>query len=117
MQDRRLRVFEEAPRKRVRGQFLSASRQDEIGKLLCRYVVIRLESVLKTCQGSAERQLLDVEDRHGARILGLTAAYSGFVVLVVVLVLDLDRPQRGLARTSQQSMSELQGIMDSWRQR
>lgn len=51
----------------------------------------------------------------GARILSLTAVYSGIVVLVVVLIIDLDHPQQGLARTSQQSMIQLQEILDRGR--
>ena len=51
----------------------------------------------------------------GARITSLTAAYCVIVVLVVVLIIDLDHPQQGLARTSQQSMMQLQEIMDARR--
>jgi hypothetical protein len=32
-----------------------------------------------------------------------------------MLIIDLDHPQQGLARTSQQSMIELQEIMDARR--
>jgi hypothetical protein len=49
----------------------------------------------------------------GARIRSLTTAYCVVVGLVIMLITDLDRPQRGLARTSQQSMIELQQIMDA----
>lgn len=171
-----------------RSQFLPTSRDDEVNKLFCRYVEIRLKSVLGTCQGSLDRERLDIEDRQiqlqlwriakeaaeadprsislglfthavnevidikikrdiavanhvpesvllfllafavlvalvlgygnglaGARIMGLTAAYCVIVVLVVVLIIDLDHPQQGLARTSQQSMLQLQEIMDARR--
>lgn len=49
----------------------------------------------------------------GSRIMSLTAAYCAIVVLVIVLIIDLDHPQQGLARTSQQSMIQLQEIMDA----
>lgn len=51
----------------------------------------------------------------GRRIMSLTAAYCVIVVLVIGLIIDLDRPQQGLARTSQQSMIQLQEIMDARR--
>jgi uncharacterized membrane protein len=51
----------------------------------------------------------------GGRIMGLTAVYCVIVVLVIVLIIDLDRPQQGLARTSQQSMIQLQEILDAKR--
>lgn len=51
----------------------------------------------------------------GSRILSLTAAYCVVVVLVIMLIIDLDRPQQGLARTSQQSMIQLQEILDTGR--
>ena len=47
----------------------------------------------------------------GARLMSLTVAYCVIVVLVVVLIIDLDHPQQGLARTSQKSMIQLQEIM------
>jgi hypothetical protein len=173
----------------LRSQFLPTSRDDEVDELFCRYVEIRLESVLGTCQGSLDRERLDIEDRQiqlqlwrianeaaeadprsiplglfthavnevidikaerdiavanhvpeivlifllafavlaavvlgygnglaGARMMSLTAAYCVIVVLVVVLIIDLDHPQQGLARTSQQSMIQLQEIMDTRRQ-
>ena len=173
----------------LRSQFLPASRDDEVDRLFRRYVEIRLESVLRTEQGSSDRELLDSEVREiqrrlwrianeaadadpqsvplglftdalnavidikatrdiavanhvpesvllflsalavlaalilgygnglaGGRIKTLTAAYYIIVVLVIVLIIDLDRPQQGLARTSQQSMQELQEIMNVRRQ-
>lgn len=51
----------------------------------------------------------------GSRIMSLTAAYCVIVVLVIVLIIDLDHPQQGLARTSQQSMIQLQKILDAGR--
>jgi hypothetical protein len=47
----------------------------------------------------------------GARIISLTAAYSIIVVLAIVLILDLDRPQQGLARVSQASMAQLEELL------
>jgi len=172
----------------LRSQFLPAARQAEVAALFCGYVGFRLESVLRTCQGSAERALLDVEDHRvqqqlwliaaeaaaadprsvplglflqamnelidvkstrdiavanhvpesvllfllafavlvagilgygngsaGARLVGMTSAYSVVVVLVVLLIIDLDHPQQGLARTSQQSMLQLQEILETRR--
>jgi hypothetical protein len=52
----------------------------------------------------------------GRRIMSLTAAYCVVVGLAIMLIIDLDHPQQGLARTSQQSMIELQEIMDARRQ-
>lgn len=49
----------------------------------------------------------------GRRLFSLTAAYCVIVVLVIVLIIDLDHPQQGLARTSQQSMIQLQEIMNA----
>jgi len=49
----------------------------------------------------------------GRRIISLTAAYCVIVVLVIVLIIDLDHPQQGLARTSQQSMIQLQEILNA----
>jgi len=49
----------------------------------------------------------------GGRIISLTAAYCVIVVLVIVLIIDLDHPQQGLARTSQQGMMQLQEILDA----
>jgi len=51
----------------------------------------------------------------GGRVMSLTAAYCAIVVLVIVLITDLDHPQQGLARTSQQSMIQLQEIMNARR--
>jgi hypothetical protein len=170
----------------LRSQFLPASRDDEVNKLFHRYVEIRLESVLRTGQGSLAREQFDLEVRQiqrqlwrianeaaeedpgsiplglfthalnevidikstrdiavanhvpesvllfllafailaavvlgygnglaGSRIMSLTAAYCVIVVLVILLIIDLDHPQQGLARTSQQSMIQLQEIMDA----
>ncbi len=47
----------------------------------------------------------------GARITSPTVAYFVIVVLVILLIIDLDHPQQGLARTSQASMIELQEIL------
>ena len=168
----------------LRSQFLPASRENGVDELFRRYVEIRLESVLRTEQGSSARAQLDTEVRQiqyrlwrianeaaeadprsipvglfthamnevidikterdiavanhvpetvllflsalgvlaavvlgygnglaGARIKVLTAAYCVIIVLVIVLTIDLDHPQKGLARTSQQSMNDLQEIM------
>ena len=168
----------------LRSQFLPPSRDDGVDELFRRYVEIRLESVLRTEQGSSERAQLDAEVRQiqyrlwrianeaaeadprsipvglfthamnevidikterdiavanhvpetvllfltalavlaavilgygnglaGRRIKVLTAAYCVIVVLVIVLTIDLDHPQQGLARTSQQSMNDLQELM------
>jgi len=51
----------------------------------------------------------------GARIASLSAAYLVIVVLTVVLIIDLDRPQSGLARVSQASMIQLEEILDAGR--
>ena len=51
----------------------------------------------------------------GSRIIGLTAAYCVIIVLVIVLIIDLDHPRQGLIRTSQQSMIQLNEIMDTKR--
>jgi len=51
----------------------------------------------------------------GGRLISLTAAYCAIVVLVILLIIDLDHPQQGLARTSQQSMIQLREIMDARR--
>lgn len=168
----------------LRSQFLPTARDEEVNTLFCRYVEIRLESVLGTCQDSPERKRLDIEDRQiqfrlwrianeaaetdpqsiplglftdavneiidvkmrrdiaianhvpesvlvfllafsvlvaavlgygnglaGARMTSLTVAYCVIVILVVVLIIDLDHPQQGFARTSQQSMIDLQEIL------
>ena len=42
-----------------------------------------------------------------------TTAYAVIVVLVILMIIDLDRPQRGLARVSQESMRQLQTLLDS----
>jgi hypothetical protein len=157
----------------LRSQFLPTSRDEEVDQLFRRYVEIRLESVLRTEQGSSEREQLDAEVRRihrrlwqlaneaaeaeprsiplglftdamndlidikttrdiavanhvpesvlvflmglavltamvlgygnglaGRRIISLTAAYCVIVVLVIVLIIDLDHPQQGLARSS-----------------
>ena len=49
----------------------------------------------------------------GARIRIPAAIYSVVVVLVILLIIDLDRPQEGLARVSQESMIQLQMILNS----
>lgn len=172
----------------LRSQFLPAFRDDEVDELFRRYVDIRLDSVLRTRQGSSDREQLDLEVRQiqlqlwrianeaaeaspqsiplglfthamnevidiktkrdiavanhvpesvllfllafsvlaaavvgygnglaGSRAMSLTAAYCVIVVLVIVLIIDLDHPQQGLARTSQQSMIQLQEILDAKR--
>lgn len=172
----------------LRSQFLPASHDDEVDTLFRRYVEMRLESVLRTRQGSSEREQLDREARQiqrqlwhianeaakvdprsiplglfaqainevidikakrdiavanhvpepvllfllafavlAAAVLGygngladgrmrlLTAAYCVIVALATVLIIDLDHPQQGLARTSQQSMLQLQEIIDAKR--
>ncbi len=169
-------------------ELLPTSCDDDVNRLIRRYIEIRLESVLRTGQGSSEREQLDREVRQiqhrlwsivneaagadprsiplglfthainevidiktkrdiavanhvpesallillilamlaagilgygnglaGRRILILTSAYWIIVVLVIVLIIDLDHPQQGLARTSQQSMIQLQEIMDAGR--
>ncbi len=47
----------------------------------------------------------------GARITSPTVAYFVIVVLVILLIIDLDHPQQGLALTSQTSMIALQEIL------
>lgn len=51
----------------------------------------------------------------GRRFIGLTAVHSIVVVMVIVLIIDLDHPQQGLARTSQESMIQLRRILDAAR--
>lgn len=170
----------------LRSQFLPTTHHDEVDKLFRRYVEIRLESVLRTGQGTSEREQLDLEVRGvqlrlwrmaneaaeadprsiplglfthamnevidiktkrdiavanhvpesvllfllafavlaavvlgfgngvaGRRIMSLTVAYHVIVVLVIVLIIDLDHPQQGLTRTSQQSMVQLLEIIDA----
>ena len=170
----------------LRARFLPTSRDEEVNALFRRYVQVRLESVLRTAQGSSDRERLDLEvgriQRHlwrvasecahadpgsiplglfvqavndvidnktkrdiavanhvpesvvlllvalsilaamvlgygnglaGGRIVSLTAAYCVVVVLVIVLIIDLDRPQQGLVRSSQQSMIQLQETLMS----
>ncbi|MGC8908919.1 MAG: hypothetical protein ACP5M0_15970 [Desulfomonilaceae bacterium] len=172
----------------LRSQFLPSSSDDEVSKLFRRYVEIRLESVLRTGQGSSEREqldrevlqiqgrlwrianeaaeadprsiplglfthamneVIDIKTRRdiavanhvpeslllllmgfsilgavalgygnglaGRRIMSLTAAYCVIVVLVIVLIIDLDHPQHGLAHTSQQSMIQLQELLNAGR--
>ncbi len=36
------------------------------------------------------------------------------IVLVVVLILDLDRPQHGIARVSQASMQQVERVLSAW---
>jgi hypothetical protein len=47
------------------------------------------------------------------RILPLTISYSFIIALVILLIIDLDHPQQGLSRTSQQSMLQLNKVLDS----
>ena len=47
----------------LRSQFLPTSRHEEINELFRRYVETRLGSVLRTVQGSSEREQLDLESR------------------------------------------------------
>lgn len=49
----------------------------------------------------------------GARSPIPTAAYSIVVVLVVLLIIDLDHPQSGVARVSQASIIQIQEILNS----
>ncbi len=49
----------------------------------------------------------------GRRIISLTTAYCVVVVLVIVLIIDLDHPQQGLARVSQASMTQLEEVLDA----
>ncbi|HBE73389.1 MAG TPA: hypothetical protein DDW31_04790 [candidate division Zixibacteria bacterium] len=51
----------------------------------------------------------------GARIQVPTAVYSAIVVLAILLVIDHDRPQRGLARMSQCSMLQMNRSVGRWR--
>lgn len=51
----------------------------------------------------------------GGGLMILTAAYCSVVVLAIMLIIDLDRPQTGLARVSQQSMRQLSRILESKR--
>ena len=51
----------------------------------------------------------------GTRIRIPTVAYSVITVLVILLIIDLDRPQQGLARVSQESMIQLQMILNAER--
>lgn len=46
---------------------------------------------------------------HGARPVLATVAMTVLIILVIFLILDLDRPRRGLIRVNQDSMSELSG--------
>jgi hypothetical protein len=48
----------------------------------------------------------------GSRSRTPTAAFSLIVALVILLIIDLDRPQRGLTRVSQGSMQQVQEILD-----
>jgi len=45
----------------------------------------------------------------GGRSLGATALLCVLTTLVILIVVDLDRPRRGLIRVSQESMARLQG--------
>lgn len=48
----------------------------------------------------------------GSRSPTATAAFSLIVALVILLIIDIDRPQRGLARVSQESMIQLEHILE-----
>jgi len=48
----------------------------------------------------------------GSRSPTATAAFSLIVALVILLIIDIDRPQRGLARVSQESMIQLQEVLE-----
>ena len=48
----------------------------------------------------------------GTRIRIPTTVYSIITVLVILLIIDLDRPQQGLARVSQESMIQLKIILN-----
>lgn len=48
----------------------------------------------------------------GGGLLTLTAAYCAIVALVIGLIIDLDRPQTGLSRISQQSMLQLHELLE-----
>lgn len=48
----------------------------------------------------------------GSRSPTATAVFSLIVALVVLLIIDIDRPQQGLARVSQGSMMQLQEILE-----
>lgn len=41
------------------------------------------------------------------------AVYAVVIILVVLLIVDLDRPQQGLARVSQESMLRMQALLDA----
>lgn len=49
----------------------------------------------------------------GNRNPALIAVYYLIVVLAILLIIDLDRPQQGLARVNQMSMIQLQDILNS----
>lgn len=44
----------------------------------------------------------------GARTFGTTAVFAVLIAVVILVIIDLDRPRRGLIRTGQQSMLNLQ---------
>ena len=44
----------------------------------------------------------------GARTLGVTTLLCALTALVILVIVDLDRPRRGLIRVSQESMVSLQ---------
>jgi hypothetical protein len=48
----------------------------------------------------------------GTRRPGLTAVFAVIAALVVLLIIDLDHPQKGLTRSSQESMSRLQAYTE-----
>lgn len=49
----------------------------------------------------------------GARAFGAAATLTAVIALVILVILDLDRPRRGLIRVSQESMILLQRSMDA----
>jgi hypothetical protein len=44
----------------------------------------------------------------GARTFGTTAVFAVLIAVVILVIIDLDRPRRGLIRTGQKSMLDLQ---------
>jgi hypothetical protein len=52
--------------------------------------------------------------REGKRALVFKAIFAAMVALVFGLVLDLDRPQRGIIRVNLAPLQAVQGIMNAW---
>jgi hypothetical protein len=52
--------------------------------------------------------------REGKRVLVFKAIFATMVALVFGLVLDLDRPQRGIIRVNLAPLQAVQGIVDAW---